>query len=90
MDAGEALYGEDGHDGATWGVGMQQRDGLKAGRLDKVALVGVEVREMEVVSPSMMEFVSPSMMEAVKPAVAEESRYVPCGDHCGLRVGLLV
>ncbi len=74
VDAWEALHGEDGADGATWGVGVRRRGGLKAGRLDKVALVGVEVREMEVVSPPMM----------------EESRYVPCSDHCGLRVGLVV
>jgi tyrosyl-DNA phosphodiesterase 2 len=40
VDAWVALHGRADPDGATWGVGVERRDGLGPGRLDKVAMNG--------------------------------------------------
>ena len=45
-----------------------------------MALLSVSVEEMEVISPPLIEVAKP----------AEESEYVPCSDHCGLRLGVSV
>lgn len=75
-DAWVALYGAGAdRDGATWGVGMELRDGLAPGRLDKVAMLGVEAEEMEVLRPGFIEV----------PGPAAESKVIPWSDHCGLR-----
>ena len=43
LDAWVALHGSTGPDGATWGVGVELEGGLKAGRLDKVAMLGLKL-----------------------------------------------
>lgn len=80
VDAWVALHGEEGLDGATWGVGVERDDGLTTGRLDKVALLGVEAKDMEILRPPLIEMPKPS----------ENSDYIPCSDHCGLRVSFTV
>ncbi|KAG6829648.1 hypothetical protein H0H87_010613 [Tephrocybe sp. NHM501043] len=80
VDAWVALHGEEGPDGATWGVGVERDDGLRAGRLDKVAMLGVEAKDMETTRPPLIEVTKP----------AEDSDYIPCSDHHGLRLGFTV
>ena len=48
LDAWVALYGSMGPDRAIWGVGMELEGGLKVGRLDKVAILGLKPDEIEV------------------------------------------
>ncbi|KAG8989877.1 hypothetical protein FRB90_002032, partial [Tulasnella sp. 427] len=43
VDAWIKLYGTTGSDGNTWSVGMLWDDGLKPGRLDKVAMFGASI-----------------------------------------------
>ncbi|KAF9515695.1 hypothetical protein BS47DRAFT_1341618 [Hydnum rufescens UP504] len=74
VDAWVALHGTD-PDGATWGVGVERRDGLGPGRLDKVAMMGLKVEEMEVLRPGSIEV----------PRPGDKSVEVPWSDHCGLR-----
>ncbi|KAI0344250.1 hypothetical protein BDW22DRAFT_1483351 [Trametopsis cervina] len=76
VDAWVALQGEDGSGGATWGVGVKRDDGLRAGRLDKVATLGVEAKDLEVIRPPLIEVTKP----------AKDSDYIPCSDHHGLRL----
>ncbi|KAI0712503.1 Endonuclease/exonuclease/phosphatase [Earliella scabrosa] len=79
VDAWVAEKGLD-RDGATWGVGVKLHDGLTAGRLDKVALLGVEANDMEILRPPMIEVPKP----------AQDSYYMPCSDHYGLRLSFTV
>lgn len=37
--------------GATWGVGVELEDGLEPGRWDKVAMLGLEPVDIEVLQP---------------------------------------
>ncbi|KAJ3986599.1 Endonuclease/exonuclease/phosphatase [Lentinula detonsa] len=76
VDAWVALHGEEGPDGATWGVEVKREDGLGAGRLDKVAMLGVEAKGMEITRPPLIEVTKP----------AAHSDYMPCSDHYGLRL----
>ena len=81
VDAWVALHGKKGLDGATWGVGTVERhDGLGPGRLDKVAMLGVDAKDMEILRPGLS--------EVPKPGV--DSDYIPCSDHYGLRLGFTV
>ena len=73
VDAWVALHGR--ADGATWGVGVERRDGLGPGRLDKVAMRGLKAKEMQVLRPGPIEV----------PRPGEESVKIPWSDHCGLR-----
>ncbi|SPO01012.1 uncharacterized protein DNG_03760 [Cephalotrichum gorgonifer] len=77
VDAWVALHGTaDTNEAAcTWGVGMKLRDGLAPGRLDKIAMLGVEPETIEVLRPSSIEV----------PRPGEESPSIPWSDHCGLR-----
>jgi tyrosyl-DNA phosphodiesterase 2 len=75
VDAWVALYGRADRDGATWGVGVERRDGLGPGRLDKVAMMGLKAKEMEVLRPGHIEV----------PRPGEKSLEIPWSDHCGLR-----
>ena len=80
VDAWVALHGEGGTDGATWGVGVERDDGLSAGRLDKVAMLGAEAEEIEVMRPPLIEVPKP----------AQDSAIIPCSDHHGLRLRFTV
>jgi len=73
VDAWVALHGR--ADGATWSVGVERRDGLGPGRLDKVAMRGLKAKEMQVLRPGPIEV----------PRPGEESVEIPWSDHCGLR-----
>jgi tyrosyl-DNA phosphodiesterase 2 len=55
LDAWVALHGSTGPDGATWGVGVGLEGGLNAGRLDKVAMLGLKPDEIEVLQPGLIE-----------------------------------
>ena len=75
VDAWVALHGRADSDGATWGVGAERRDGLGRGRLDKVAMMGLKAKEMEVLCPGSIEV----------PRPGERSVEIPWSDHSGLR-----
>ncbi|KAG6850739.1 hypothetical protein H0H93_009362 [Arthromyces matolae] len=51
VDAWVQLNGTTGPDGHTWSVGVERNDGLQPRRLDKVAMVGLEPTEMQVLRP---------------------------------------
>jgi tyrosyl-DNA phosphodiesterase 2 len=55
LDAWVALHGSTTPDGATWGVGVGLKGGLKAGRLDKVVMLGLKPDEIEVLQPGLIE-----------------------------------
>ena len=80
VDAWLALHGKEGLDGATWGVGVERKDGLRPGRLDKVAMLGIEAKSMEILRPGLIEVPKP----------AEDSDYIPYSDHYGLRLGFTI
>ena len=80
VDAWVALHGNKGLDGATWGVGVGRHDGLGPGRLDKVATLGVDAKDMEILRPGLSEVPKPG----------EDSDYIPCSDHYGLRLSFTV
>ncbi|KAG6863423.1 hypothetical protein C0991_005874 [Blastosporella zonata] len=74
-DAWVALYGKEGPDGATWGVGVERENRLGPGRLDKAATMGLKAMELEILHPGRIEI----------PRPASESLEIPWSDHCGLR-----
>jgi len=80
VDAWVALRGKKGLDGATWGVEVERHDGLGPGRLDKVVMLGVEAKDMEILRPGLSEVPKPG----------EDSEYIPCSDHYGLRINFTV
>ncbi|KAF8329596.1 Endonuclease/exonuclease/phosphatase [Amanita rubescens] len=80
VDAWVALHGKNGLDGATWGVGVERHDGLGPGRLDKIAMSGVDAKDMEILRPGLSEVPKPS----------GDSDYIPCSDHYGLRLSFTV
>lgn len=75
VDAWIALHGRADPAGATWGVGVKRRPGLRPGRLDRVAMVGLKAEEMEVLRPGHMEV----------PRPGEDPLEIPWSDHHGLR-----
>jgi tyrosyl-DNA phosphodiesterase 2 len=75
VDAWAALHGRADPDGAAWGVGVKRRNGLGPGRLDKVAMMGLKAKEMEVLRPGLIEL----------PRPGEKPVEIPWSDHCGLR-----
>ena len=75
VDAWIALHGRADPDGATWGVGVKRRHGLRPGRLDRVAMVGLKAEEMEVIRPGHIEV----------PRPGEDPLEIPWSDHYGLR-----
>ncbi|KAI4523588.1 hypothetical protein K525DRAFT_195982 [Schizophyllum commune Loenen D] len=80
IDAWGALHEEDGVQGATWGVGVTRRDGLTAGRLDKVAMMGLEAQDMQILRPRQIEVPKPGAL----------SKYIPCSDHSGLKLDFTI
>ena len=75
VDAWVALHGRTDPGGATWGVGVKRRGGLRPKRLDKVAMMGFKANEMEVLRPGLIEL----------PRPGEKPVEIPWSDHCGLR-----
>ena len=75
VDAWVALHGRADLDGATWGVGVERRGRLGPGRLDKVAMMGLKAKEIEVLRPGPIEV----------PRPGEKPVEIPWSDHCGLR-----
>lgn len=76
VDAWVALHdGSANMDGATWSVGMERRDGLRPGRLDKVTIVSAKAEEIEILRPGLIEV----------PRPGETPVEIPWSDHCGLR-----
>lgn len=59
VDAWVALHGRADLDGATWAVGVERRDGRKPGRLDRVAMLGLKAKEMQVLRPGSIEVPRP-------------------------------
>lgn len=57
VDAWVALHGVEPNGtagaGATWGVGVEFREGLKPGRLDKVVMLGLQPNEIKVIHPGL-------------------------------------
>jgi tyrosyl-DNA phosphodiesterase 2 len=80
VDAWVALHGNADPGGATWGVGVERRDGLGPGRLDKVAMLGLKAMEMEVLRPGFIEV----------PRPGGAPLEIPWSDHCGLRCTLAI
>lgn len=76
VDAWIALHGKKGLDGGTWGVGVKRNHGLGPRRLDKVAMLGVETKNMEILRPGLIEVPKPS----------EDSVYIPWSGHSGLKL----
>ena len=56
VDAWVALHGSTtGPDGgATWGVGVELKGGPKPGRLDKVVMLGMQPKEIEILQPGLI------------------------------------
>ena len=75
VDAWVALHGREDPGGATWGVSVERRHGLRPARLDKVAMMGLVAHEMEVLCPGSIEV----------PRPGKEPVEIPWSDHCGLR-----
>jgi tyrosyl-DNA phosphodiesterase 2 len=80
VDAWVALNGKGDSDGATWGVSMERQDRLGRGRLDKVAMMGLMVQNMEVLRPGTIEV----------PRPGEKPVMIPWSDHCGLRCAFTI
>jgi tyrosyl-DNA phosphodiesterase 2 len=75
VDAWPALHGTSSLDGATWNVGVTQRNGAGSHRLDKIAMLGVKAEEMELLIPGCIEV----------PRDGEGPVEIPWSDHRGLR-----
>ncbi|KAL6299810.1 Endonuclease/exonuclease/phosphatase [Sparassis latifolia] len=80
VDAWVALHGGADLDGATWGVGLERRDGLGPRRLDKVAMMGLKAQEIKVLRPGTIEV----------PRPGEKPVEIPWSDHCGLRFTFII
>jgi len=82
VDAWVALHGKGELDGATWGVGVERKDGLGPGRLDKIAMSGVKAKDVEILPPGLIE------VPTCKPG--DFSNYIPYSDHSGLMLNFTV
>ncbi|ETW84996.1 hypothetical protein HETIRDRAFT_309128, partial [Heterobasidion irregulare TC 32-1] len=80
VDAWVALHGEKGLDGATWGTDVERHDRLGSKRLDKVAMLGIEANDMEILRPGLIKVPKPG----------GDADYIPCSDHHGLRLSFIV
>lgn len=80
VDAWISIHGlpknaQDKNGGNTWGVGVERKGGPTAGRLDKVATVGIHAKTIELLQPGCIEV----------PRPGEEPVKIPWSDHHGLR-----
>ena len=80
VDAWVALHGRADLDGATWGVGVERRGGFRSGRLDKVAMMGIQAEEIKVLRPGTIEV----------PRPGEKPVEIHWSDHCGLRFTFII
>ncbi|GJJ11982.1 hypothetical protein Clacol_006220 [Clathrus columnatus] len=81
VDAWVTLHGKTDPNGATWGVGVERRGRLGPGkRLDKVVMIGLKAKEMEVIRPGLIEV----------PRPAEKPNEIFWSDHCGLRCTFII
>lgn len=48
--------------------------------MDKVVMLGIEAKDIEILHPGLLEVPKPG----------EDSDYIPWSDHCGLRLGFTV
>lgn len=71
VDAWEYLH--PGEDGFTWGLNGQGEP-FPPGRLDKIAVLGLELKSIKVVRPGALQTADDS----------EDDTRVPCSDHSGL------
>lgn len=74
LDAWEELHGTAGPNGHTWGVGAELRGGLQSGRLDKVVMMGLTPKDIEVLRPGSIRVSEPGRKFSI-----------PWSDHCGLK-----
>lgn len=72
-DQWTALHGKESN-GYTWGVDRQEADGLPPGRLDKIAMMGLEATEIDVLHPGTI----------AVPRPGEPDDEIPWSDHSGL------
>ena len=73
-DAWKELHGVAGPNGHTWGVGAELRKGLQPGRLDKVVMMGLTPKDIEVLRPGYIRVSKP-----------DREISIPWSDHCGLK-----
>ena len=74
LDAWEELHGTAGPNGRTWAVGAELREGLQPGRLDKVVMMGLTPKDIEVLRPG-----------SIRVPELDRERSIPWSDHCGLK-----
>ena len=58
----------------TWGVDAKLREGVQPGRLDKVVMMGLTPKNIEVLRPGSIRVSEP-----------DRKILVPWSDHCGLK-----
>jgi len=74
LDVWEELRGTAGPNGHTWGVGAKLGEGLRPGRLDKVVMMGLAPKDIEVLRPGSIRVSEPNREISI-----------PWSDHCGLK-----
>ena len=74
LDAWEELHGTAGHNGRTRGIGANRREGLQRGRLDKVVMMGLTPKDIEVLRPG-----------SIRVSELDREISIPWSDHCGLK-----
>ncbi|KAG6915677.1 hypothetical protein DXG01_010466 [Tephrocybe rancida] len=80
VDVWVTLHGNKELDGATWGVKVERHGGLGPRRLDKVAMLGIKAKDMQILRPGLNEVPKPG----------GDSDYIPCSDHYGLKLDFTV
>ena len=74
LDAWEELHGKAGPNGHTWGVGTKRGEGVQPGRLDKVVMLGLTPKDIEVLRPG-----------SIRVSESDREISIPWSDHYGLR-----
>ena len=74
LDVWEELHGMGGPNGHTWGVGAELGEGRRSGRVDKVVMMGLTPKDIEVLRPGSIRVSEP-----------DREISIPWSDHCGLK-----
>jgi tyrosyl-DNA phosphodiesterase 2 len=74
LDAWEELHGTAGPNGHIWGVGAERREGLQRRRLERVVMMGLTPKDIEVLRPGSIRVSEP-----------DREISIPWSDHCGLK-----